>query len=49
MIYMEVMVASLDSCYEVLQAKEMPFPEDVLTYIAISVSARVWRRRWRRA
>jgi serine/threonine protein kinase len=37
MIYMEVMVASLDSCYEVLQAKEMPFPEDVLTYIAISM------------
>lgn len=37
MIYMEVMVASLDRCYETLSLKSMPFPEDVLNYIAISM------------
>eukprot|EP00040_Diaphanoeca_grandis_P010435 m.53411 g.53411 ORF g.53411 m.53411 type:complete len:377 (-) comp21757_c0_seq1:101-1231(-) len=37
MIYMEVMEASLDMCYELLATRNMPFPESVLKYIAVSV------------
>jgi len=37
MIYMEVMEASLDMCYESLAKRQMPFPEPVLKYIAVCV------------
>lgn len=37
-IYMEPLAASLDKCYDVLKQRDgIPFPEFVLTYIAISI------------
>jgi len=38
-IYMEPLAASLDKCYDVLKHRDggLPFPEFVLSYIAISI------------